>query len=82
MWEKNAYEVINIYGGYVDWEERFYLCPECGEPIYECDWTRDELEHYLCPVCEFDGEDEDDEPDWIDDDCGFDPYMGCFTGDC
>lgn len=24
----------------------------------------------------------DDEPDDIDDDCGFDPYMGCFTDDC
>ena len=25
---------------------------------------------------------EDDEPDDIDDDCGFDPYEGCFTYDC
>lgn len=24
----------------------------------------------------------DDEPDDIDDDCGFDPYEGCFTWDC
>lgn len=23
-----------------------------------------------------------EEPDWIDDDCGFDPYLGCFTDDC
>lgn len=23
-----------------------------------------------------------DEPGGIDDDCGFDPYMGCFTDDC
>ena len=23
-----------------------------------------------------------DEPDNIDDDCGFDPYMGCFSDDC
>ena len=22
------------------------------------------------------------EPDNIDDDCGFDPYMGCYTDDC
>ena len=22
------------------------------------------------------------EPDDIDDDCGFDPYMGCYTDDC
>ena len=24
----------------------------------------------------------DDEPSNIDDDCGFDPYLGCFTDDC
>lgn len=24
----------------------------------------------------------DDEPADIDDDCGFDPYLGCFTDDC
>ena len=23
-----------------------------------------------------------DEPAFIDDDCGFDPYMGCYTDDC
>ncbi len=31
----------------------------------------------LCPEFDF-----DDEPDNIDDDCGFDPYEGCFTFDC
>ena len=25
---------------------------------------------------------EDDEPADIDSDCGFDPYMGCYTDDC
>ena len=25
---------------------------------------------------------QDDEPEWIDDDCGFDPYEGCYTFDC
>lgn len=29
-----------------------------------------------------DGEWVDDEPADIDDDCGFDPYMGCFSDDC
>ena len=56
QWENNAHEVENIYGGYVDWKEKFYECPECGEPIYECDWSNSELEKYLCPVCEFEGE--------------------------
>ena len=26
--------------------------------------------------------DEDPIPADIDDECGYDPYMGCFTGDC
>lgn len=57
MWEINAKAVENVYGGFVDWEERFYNCPECGEPIYECDWEDEDLGCYLCPVCEFNGED-------------------------
>ena len=23
-----------------------------------------------------------EEPAWIDNDCGFDPYLGCYTDDC
>ena len=61
MWEKVAHEVEVVYGGYVDWEERFFNCPECNESIYECDWTDADfaLNHYFdghvvgyCPVCE------------------------------
>ena len=52
QWEINAQEVEEVYGGYVDWEERFYLCPECDEPVYECDWTAEELKNFICPVCE------------------------------
>lgn len=34
-------------------------------------------------VAEYDPEGEgSDEPADIDDDCGFDPYEGCFTWDC
>ena len=34
-------------------------------------------------VAEYDPEEDfGDEPDDIDDDCGFDPYEGCFTWDC
>jgi len=43
------------------------LCLECQDEIFGSD---DE------------DEDEDCEPENIDDDCGFDPYMGCFTDDC
>lgn len=39
-----------------------------------CDECQDEL---FAPF-----EEDDSEPDDIDDDCGFDPYEGCFTYDC
>lgn len=51
-WDINADIVENEYGMFVDWEERFYTCPFCGEPVYECDWTDEELENFICPICE------------------------------
>ena len=54
MWKDNAVIVETVYSGYVDWEERFYLCPECGEPIYEEDW---ETNYLLCPIFGFNEED-------------------------
>ena len=68
MWEKNAKEVEEVYGGFVDWEEKFYICPECGEPVYKCDWDEGELAKFLCPICE-DGNFNEDEDDWeVEDD--------------
>ena len=43
------------------------LCSKCQDDIFGADDESD---------------DEDYEPTNIDDDCGFDPYMGCFTDDC
>jgi hypothetical protein len=65
------------------------------EYAYEA-WTKlEELARFLCVpaylvsnddsevVGEYDPEDDGvDEPADIDDDCGFDPYEGCFTWDC
>lgn len=58
QWEQNAHIVEDVYGGYVDWEERFYNCPECGEPIYESDWSANDLLDAYCPVCGYAEEDE------------------------
>ena len=58
MWEFNAPIVEIVYGMQVDWDERFYICPACGEPIYECDWPDDVLDEFICPVCEFVDEDD------------------------
>lgn len=76
-WEQNARAVRDIFGGFVNWDEKFYNCPECGEPIYECDWDEDDLDP-ICPICGF--PQDDDEP--ADLECGFDPYEGTYTYDC
>ena len=31
-------------------EGAWYICPECGEPIYFCDWA-DEDNFMRCPIC-------------------------------
>ena len=56
-WEQIARHVRAVCGSFVDWDERFFICPECGEPIYECDWADHDLT--TCPVCDF---------DWLEDD--------------
>lgn len=50
-WKEMALYCLDIYGVQVDWEEEFFICPECGEPILKEDWTDDELEN--CPICEY-----------------------------
>lgn len=58
-WKEMALAWEERYGSYIDWEERFVECGECGgEPIYECDYPEVETTFedgerwYLCPVCE------------------------------
>ena len=71
-WKAVARHVKETYGSHVDWLEGFFICPECGEPIYAEDWGDEELE--ICPVCEFEWFEEEkddeivDELDWIEDD--------------
>lgn len=79
IWEENVKVVEQIYGCHIGWDERFYECPCCGEPIYECDWSEETLTSFICPLCEFR---EDEELDDCDYEVGYDPYMGCFTDDC
>lgn len=57
LWEQVARFCQDVYGIYVDWEERFYECPECAlEPIYEEDYNSyedfyDDEGNIICPVC-------------------------------
>ena len=53
IWELNARVAESVYGVQVDWEEGFYVCPECGEPVYNEDWTDEDLSNEFCPICGF-----------------------------
>lgn len=52
-WKDTALYCQQNFGSFVDLEEKFYICPECGEPIYFEDWKIN-YPIYLCPVCEND----------------------------
>lgn len=54
-WKQAANSVAEVYGCLVNYEEGFFICPECGEPIYSCDWQDHDFN--TCPVCEFEMED-------------------------
>ena len=41
--EENGYDVE------VNWDEGFFICPHCGDPIFEDDYP--EIEGYICPIC-------------------------------
>ena len=59
-WELNASAVKGVYGSYVDYEDRFYICPFCGEMVYEEDWLEETLEEFFCPICEDEDEEEEE----------------------
>lgn len=49
----------DTYGAYFDREEGFVECPQCGEPLYSCDWSIEDCYkeidgeyRMICPVCE------------------------------
>ena len=51
-WELNANTAKEVYGCHVDYAERFFICPYCGEPVYEDDWAPEDHKAFLCPICE------------------------------
>ena len=55
LFYKIAHYCEKTYGVQYDRDEKFFCCPECGEPLYKADWDDDEFIddiHINCPVCE------------------------------
>ena len=55
-WEEIAERVAEECGATVSAEDRFFICPECSEPIYEDDWKESDYigfddEAWYCPIC-------------------------------
>lgn len=51
-WNEVAKVVENDFGMQVDWEERFFVCPECQDVVYECDFNKNSvLALGYCPIC-------------------------------
>lgn len=61
-----CYEAAKTIGGYAD-RSVSLVWDETGEEVAYSDLPEEYFE---------------DEPADIDDDCGFDPYLGCYTDDC
>ena len=74
-WDYLADEVELVYGNYVDRNEEFFVCPECEELIYKCDWR--DKNYYIkndygrfqlcCPRCKsiLVDKDEEEAVEWI-----------------
>lgn len=59
-WEQRAMFLEKEYGVYVDWKNRYYVCPRCDCEVSEEDWEYDEyltdlFEETLCPFCRWEG---------------------------
>jgi predicted RNA-binding Zn-ribbon protein involved in translation (DUF1610 family) len=54
-WIEAALFCHRVYGAEWNDEDNFFICPECGEPIYHEDYNL-ELEGIMmcCPICGFD----------------------------
>ena len=57
-WYNAAKYCENTFGSHLDEDEGFFVCPECGEPIYFMDWAGEHVSWDICPICECSFEEE------------------------
>ena len=80
----HANEVAVNEADYWDWQDGALV--QDAFPYLTAD-EREMLISGICPTCwakTFGDEDEEDPEDWEDDvdECGYNPYMGCYDFDC
>ncbi len=59
-WTRCMHSAKDVFGTEVNRQEGFFICPDCGEPIYESDWTEMDFNPgggfytgtLVCPVCD------------------------------
>ena len=51
-WHEAGTYCEEVYGMTMNTKEGYFVCPECGEPIYEEDWRKHD-EWDVCPICGF-----------------------------
>lgn len=59
IWERTARKLKKENDTIVNWNEGFFICPECIEPIYSDDWADFDYicdtkhrNNIYCPICE------------------------------
>lgn len=52
-WELAA-ALVEEQGSECNYEEGYFICPHCNEPVFEGDWTDDQMfkdNSVICPIC-------------------------------
>ena len=54
-WLQIAHLIEVNYDSLIDWNDKFFYCPKCHEPVYEDEWASFDLidgnNNFICPIC-------------------------------
>ena len=55
-WLQIAHLIEVNYDSLIDWNDRFFYCPKCHEPVYEDEWESEDdfldgSNNFICPIC-------------------------------
>ena len=64
IWQMAAEIAEDVFDMPVDYDEGYFICPDCGEPLYDEDWPNWHWEY--CPICHFPIDENYYDNDWDD----------------